>query len=79
MEKLKVFFTSKIDKENIALSVFSDQILIAEGPLNICTNWAHVNILKGSSQAFEDMEHEIEKAIEDRRIIDNRIELAFND
>lgn len=73
MDNLKVFFTNQIDTENKAIEVFHKDSLIAEGQINICSNWAHIDILEEHEQAFEDMQHEIEKAVEDRKIIGNRI------
>ena len=73
MENLKVFFTNQIDSESKGINVFDNNNLIAKGHLNLCSNMAHVNILEEHEQAFEDMQHEIETAIENRNIIDNRI------
>ena len=73
MDKLKVFFTNQIDTENKGIEVFHKDSLIAEGHINICSNWAHVDILEEHEQAFEDMQYEIATAIEKRNIIDNRI------
>ena len=73
MENLKVHFTNQIDSESKGINVFNDNSLIAKGHLNLCSNMAHVNILEEHEQAFEDMQHEIETAIENRNIMDNRI------
>ena len=73
MENLKVFFTNQIDTESKGINVFHNDHLIAQGHLNICSNWAHVEILEEHQQAFEDMQYEIGTAIEKRNIIDNRI------
>jgi len=73
MEDLTVFFTNQIDSESKGIKVFNDNSLIAKGHLNLCSNMAHVNILEEHEQAFEDMQHEIETAIENRNIKDNRI------
>ena len=73
MENLKVFFTNQIDSESKGINVFDNNNLIAKGHLNLCSNMAHVNILEEHEQAFEDMQHEIETAIENRNIKDNRI------
>ena len=73
MENLKIFFTNQIDSESKGISVFHNDNLIAKGHLNLCSNMAHVNILEEHEQAFEDMQHEIETAIENRNIKDNRI------
>ena len=75
MDNLKVFFTNQIDTENKGIEVFHKDFLIAEGQINICSNWAHIDVLDKFKQAFEDMQHEIETAIENRQIIDNRIHL----
>jgi len=73
MENLKVFFTNQIDSESKGINVFDNNNLIAKGHLNLCSNMAQVNILEEHEQAFEDMQHEIETAIENRNIKDNRI------
>ena len=73
MDNLKVFFTNQIDTENKGIEVFHKNSLIAKGHLNLCSNWAHVDILEEHEQAFEDMQYEIATAIEKRNIIDNRI------
>ena len=73
MENLKVHFTNQIDSESKEINVFHNDNLIGKGHLNICSNWAHVDILEEHEQAFEDMQHEIETAIEKRNIMDNRI------
>jgi len=72
-ENLEVLFTTQIDSENFGINVFHNRNMIASGQLNICKNWAHVNILEHSKQAFENMEHEIERAIERRDLVGNRI------
>jgi hypothetical protein len=78
MENLKVFFTNQIDIESKGIEVFIGnsldlQNLVAKGHINICSNMAHVDILEEHEQAFEDMQHEIETAIEKRNIMHNRI------
>tara|TARA_R110000822_G_scaffold285170_1_gene406534 strand:+ start:502 stop:735 length:234 start_codon:yes stop_codon:yes gene_type:complete len=75
MDNLKVFFTNQIDTESKGIEVFHKNSLIAKGHLNLCSNWAHVDLLEEFKQAFEDMQHEIETVIENRQIIDNRIHL----
>lgn len=73
MENLKVHFTNQIDSESKGINVFHNDNLIAKGHLNICSNWAHVDILEEHEEAFEDMQFEIATAIEKRNIMDNRI------
>ena len=73
MENLKVFFTNQIDIESKGINVFHNDDLIATGHLNICSNWAHVDILEEHQQVFEDMQYEIGTAIEKRNIMHNRI------
>ncbi len=78
MENLKVHFTNQIDSDSKGINVFHNDNLIAKGHLNICSNWAHINILEHSKEAFEDMEHEIERAIERRDLVGNRIGNGMN-
>ena len=73
MDKLKVFFTNQIDTESKGIEVFHKNSLIAKGHLNLCSNWAHVDLLEEFKQAFEDEEFQISQAIEDRKIIGNKI------
>ena len=77
MENLIVYFRDQIDSESRAISVFryssGKSICIATGSLNLCSNMAHINILPEHQASCEDMEFDIEKAIEERNIIHNRI------
>ena len=73
MNNLTVFFTNQIDSESKGVEVYHKNTLIANGHLNLCSNMAHINILKEQQEAFEDMEFDIEKAIEERDISQNRI------
>ena len=74
MNDLKVEFISQIDRENRSINVHhTDGSLIATGSLNLCSNMAHITILPAHKEAYEDMEFDIEKAIEERDIFDNRI------
>jgi hypothetical protein len=78
MNDLVVKFISQTDRENRSINVYKlseeiEDILIATGSLNLCSNMAHITILPAHKEAYEDMEFDIEKAIEERNIFDNRI------
>ena len=78
MNDLVVKFISQTDSESRDINVYklSEEIedtLIATGSLNLCSNMAHITILPAHKEAYEDMEFDIEKAIEERNIFDNRI------
>lgn len=72
---LEVYFTEQIDSENRGIEVFQHEILIANGHLNICTNIAHVNSLNEGENLEGLMDYEIEKAIEERNILQSRIQI----
>tara|TARA_R100001443_G_scaffold10819_3_gene20481 strand:- start:729 stop:965 length:237 start_codon:yes stop_codon:yes gene_type:complete len=73
---LEVYFTEQIDSENRGIEVFQHETLIANGHLNICTNVAHINRLNNSLNQLEGlMDYEIEKAIEERNILQSRIQI----
>lgn len=82
MNDLIVEFLSQTDRESRDINVYigskiealhDKRELIATGSLNLCSNMAHVTILPAHKEAFEDMEFDIEKAIEERDIMHNRI------
>ena len=52
-ENLEVLFTTQIDRENYGINVFHNRNIIAYGQLNICKNWAHINILEHSKEACD--------------------------
>ena len=84
MKSLKVFFTNQIDIESRGIEVFHNERLIAKGHLNLCSNLALIKItenckelfISGSYQTYEDVHSDIETAIENRNIFDNRILLT---
>tara|TARA_R100000231_G_scaffold123528_1_gene93744 strand:- start:410 stop:652 length:243 start_codon:yes stop_codon:yes gene_type:complete len=78
MENLLVYFLDQVDSESRAINVFKHKTtnkddLIATGSLNLCSNMAHITILPEHKEAYEDMEFDIVKAIEERDIMFNRI------
>ena len=73
MNDLKVYFMQDVNSESRGINVFKNDNLIAYGHLNLCSNMAHITIVKEYEEAFEDMSFDIEKAIEQRNIWDNRI------
>ena len=74
MNNLKVYFTKKIDSESKGLEVFNNDELFAHGSINLCTNMAHVQILEKHRYKLKDVSsYEIEEAIEERNISQNRI------
>ena len=77
MNDLMVKFMSRTDSESWDINVYhitsAPNSLIATGSLNLCTNMAHITILPAHEEAFEDMEFDIVKAIEERDIYQNRI------
>ena len=78
MKSLKVFFTNQIDIESRGIEVFHNERLIAKGHLNLCSNWAHVDLLEdyeSSEQKVYD-QWRIQRAIEERDIMHNRILLT---
>ena len=83
MKSLKVFFTTEtasnhIDSESRGIEVFENDTLIGTGHLNLCSNWAHVDILadyESSEQKVYD-QWRIQRAIEERDIMHNRILLT---
>ena len=79
MENLLVYFLDQIDSESRAINVFKNNYqkedLIATGSLNLCSNMAHITILPEHQEAYEDMEFDIVKAIEERNILFNKIQV----
>tara|TARA_R100001224_G_scaffold19872_1_gene9805 strand:+ start:1331 stop:1561 length:231 start_codon:yes stop_codon:yes gene_type:complete len=75
MINIEVYFTEQIDSENRGIEVFQHETLIANGHLNICTNVAHVNSLGLCNQLEGLMDYDIEKAIEERNILQSRIQI----
>tara|TARA_R100000773_G_scaffold43964_1_gene43592 strand:+ start:224 stop:457 length:234 start_codon:yes stop_codon:yes gene_type:complete len=74
MKDLIVTFLEQVDSESRTINVHNDRReLIAFGSLNLCSNMAHITILPEYEQAYEDMQFDIEKAIEERDIMHNRI------
>ena len=80
MNDLVVKFLSQTDRESRSINVYKlagigylEDTLIATGSLNLCSNLAHITILPAHKEAYEDMELEIENAIEERDIYDRRI------
>ena len=77
MKDLIVEFLHQTDIESRTINVYKTLNeglqLIATGSLNLCSNMAHITILPAHKEAFEDMEFDIEKAIEERNIMHNRI------
>tara|TARA_A100001201_G_scaffold3275_1_gene7539 strand:- start:49 stop:267 length:219 start_codon:yes stop_codon:yes gene_type:complete len=69
MNDLKVYFNHDVNSESREIKVFKNDNLIAHGHLNLCSNMAHIRTVK----KYEDMSYDIEKAIEQRNIWDNRI------
>tara|TARA_R100000781_G_scaffold23646_1_gene17418 strand:- start:879 stop:1157 length:279 start_codon:yes stop_codon:yes gene_type:complete len=82
---LKVYFTEQIDRENRNIEVWilnpeaetpAQDILLAHGQLNLCSNFAHIQILEKHRKLkwLNDVSnYDIEKAIEEREISHNRI------
>ena len=77
MKELLVYFLDQVDSESRTINVFKYETgkseLIAHGSLNLCSNIAHITLLPAHEEAYEDMTFDIEKAIEDRNIMHNRI------
>jgi CO dehydrogenase/acetyl-CoA synthase gamma subunit (corrinoid Fe-S protein) len=84
---LKVYFTKQIDRENRNIEVWilspdsdspAEDILLAHGQLNLCSNMAHIQILEKHRYKklkwLNDVSNfDIERAIEEREILGNRI------
>ena len=77
MKNFTVYFTKQIDSESRAIEIFKNDELFAHGSLNLCSNWAHVQILEKHRRAYATGEYvstyDLERAIEDREIAHERI------
>jgi len=71
MYNLEVIFTKQLDNESKAIEIYNNDILIAHGKLNLCSNMAHVQLLEKYRKAFKCFD--IECQIEERNISHNRI------